>query len=98
MRLIIAGSRTLEPSLGFITDVIKLFHITNISEIVSGAAKGVDQEGEHWASHNLESEDLQKPRRGAGRAGSLPLCFKFVSQFFSSRRHIGSGYPYSLSA
>lgn len=51
MKLIIAGSRTLEPSYGFIWDSIKMLKITNITEIVSGTAKGVDQEGEHWASH-----------------------------------------------
>jgi hypothetical protein len=51
MKLIIAGSRTLKPSYGFIWDCIKILRITNITEIVSGTARGVDQEGEHWASH-----------------------------------------------
>jgi hypothetical protein len=51
MKLIIAGSRTLEPTLGFINSAIRMFEITNIKEIVSGTANGVDQEGEHWASH-----------------------------------------------
>ncbi len=51
MRLIIAGSRSLAPSYGFIWDTIKMLGIHNITEIVSGAARGVDSEGEHWASH-----------------------------------------------
>lgn len=51
MKLIIAGSRDLEPSYGFIMDSIKMLGITNIKEVVSGCASGVDHEGEHWASH-----------------------------------------------
>lgn len=51
MKLIIAGSRSLSPSFGFITNAIGMLGITNISEVVSGTAVGVDQEGEHWASH-----------------------------------------------
>lgn len=51
MKLIIAGSRTLDPSYGFIWSAIKMLGITNITEIVSGTAGGVDTEGEHWASH-----------------------------------------------
>jgi predicted Rossmann fold nucleotide-binding protein DprA/Smf involved in DNA uptake len=51
MRLIIAGSRKLEPSIDFIHSAILMHGITNITEVVSGTANGVDQEGEHWASH-----------------------------------------------
>lgn len=51
MKLIIAGSRTLDPSPSFIWDTIKMLGISNIKEIVSGRAYGVDQAGEHWASH-----------------------------------------------
>lgn len=51
MRLIIAGSRTLTPSYGFIVGAIKLLGITNISEVVSGGAEGVDTEAQHFASH-----------------------------------------------
>lgn len=51
MKLIIAGGATLFPSYGFIMDSIKMLGITNIKEVVSGCCVGVDQEGEHWASH-----------------------------------------------
>lgn len=54
MKLIIAGSRTISPSYGFIDCAIKMlrpFEQGPITEIVSGAAQGVDAEGEHWASH-----------------------------------------------
>lgn len=51
IKLIIAGSRTLAPSCNFIMDAIKSLKIYNIDEVVSGCARGVDTEGEHWASH-----------------------------------------------
>ena len=51
MKLIIAGSRTFEPSLTFITQCIKLHKIVNITQVVSGHANGVDSAGEHFASH-----------------------------------------------
>lgn len=54
MRLIIAGKRDLFPSFGFIQGAIELLQpylIGPIAEVVSGAAHGVDSEGEHWASH-----------------------------------------------
>lgn len=55
MRLIIAGTRTLSPDMGFIWSAIKMLNITHshgmINEVVSGCAEGVDTEGYHWASH-----------------------------------------------
>lgn len=51
MKLIIAGSRTLKPSFQFIKDSIRMLNINNITEIVCGGAKGVDSEGQHFASH-----------------------------------------------
>lgn len=51
MRLIIAGSRDLRPSFGFIKSCIEMFSPGMITEIVSGGADGVDAEGEHFASH-----------------------------------------------
>lgn len=51
LRLIIAGTRNLYPSAEFIFSAIKMLGISNIDEVVSGCATGVDQEGEHWASH-----------------------------------------------
>lgn len=54
MKLIIAGSRTLWPRLDFIHSAITMLKICSelpITEIVCGCAEGVDNEGEHWASH-----------------------------------------------
>lgn len=52
MRLIIAGTRDLTPSIAFIHDAFRLFNIPGpVTEVVSGGAFGVDLEGEHWASH-----------------------------------------------
>ena len=49
MKLIIAG-RNLSPSLDFIMSSINMSGVANITEIVSGAAKGVDSAGENWAN------------------------------------------------
>lgn len=51
MKLIIAGSRDLNPTFGFIKSCIQMFSPGTITEIVSGCAEGVDSEGEHFASH-----------------------------------------------
>lgn len=54
MKLIIAGKRTISPVFGFIDNSIKLLGVTKgivegITEVVSGGARGIDTEGEHWA-------------------------------------------------
>lgn len=49
MRLIIAGSRKLELSTTFIQELVLHFSITPVTEIVSGAARGVDASGERFA-------------------------------------------------
>lgn len=52
MKLIIAGSRTLNPSPQFINALICDFNLdTKITEIVSGTASGVDQAGERWCTN-----------------------------------------------
>jgi len=48
MKLIIAGSRTLHPSLNFIDSIINQNEIM-VTELVCGGAKGVDQCGAKWA-------------------------------------------------
>ena len=48
MKLIIAGSRTLFPTVSLIDSIIN-YHEIPISEIVSGCAKGVDICGEEYA-------------------------------------------------
>jgi len=50
MKLIIAGSRTLHPSFGFIDGLRSLFGLTNIKEIVSGGAVGVDRAVERYVN------------------------------------------------
>ena len=47
MKLIIAGSRNLEVTTGFIYEIIDKFQI-NPSEIVSGGARGIDRCGENF--------------------------------------------------
>ena len=49
MKLIIAGSRTLNPGPAFICSLITHFKIPTPKEVVSGRAKGVDTAGERWA-------------------------------------------------
>lgn len=50
MKLIIAGSRTLQPTPEFIMSAINMFDIKFITEVVSGGANGVDLQGEFWAN------------------------------------------------
>lgn len=52
MKLIIAGSRTLELQPELISGLIDLLKL-NPSEIVSGKAKGVDVSGERYAYYEL---------------------------------------------
>lgn len=74
MKLIIAGSRTLCPDLGFIRSAIHMLHITKnspITEVVCGGAEGVDNEGQHWASHHdvpikMMCADWDKHGKAAG--------------------------------
>lgn len=53
MKLVIAGSRTLDPTPTFILNAIQMMNVpvSDITEIevVSGGAKGVDQAGENFA-------------------------------------------------
>lgn len=48
MRLLIAGSRNLEPDLNYLDSLIKSLPFTTTC-IVSGGAKGVDTQAELWA-------------------------------------------------
>jgi hypothetical protein len=49
MKLCIAGSRTLGPKAEFIKSACEMLEITNITEVVSGCASGVDGAGEVFA-------------------------------------------------
>jgi len=56
MKLIIAGTRTLTPSVAFIDELMQKFGILfNITEVLSGGARGVDRSGEDWAKFNNDN-------------------------------------------
>ena len=70
MKLIIAGSRTLEPNVGLIEMLIRHFGIWP-EEVVSGTAAGMDQAGERWACGRVKVNIRRFPAdwskgRGAG--------------------------------
>lgn len=84
MKLIIAGSRT-------VTDMVHLkaafaasgFDVLEISEVVSGCAKGVDTLGEEWAKENgipvtqMPPEWLDRHAikdKGAGRRRNVSMA------------------------
>lgn len=49
MKIIIAGSRTLNPSRRTIDSLLSMFYLNDkITEVVSGTANGVDKAGEAW--------------------------------------------------
>lgn len=87
MKLIIAGSRTLFPSYSFIMDVIRMHNITKnepITEIVSGRAIGVDQEGEHFASHmNIPVKPFPVEKKDWDRLGKAagPIRNKRMAEY-----------------
>lgn len=49
MKLIIAGSRTIDLSEDQITSYLAQKNIPNISEVVCGMANGIDSSGRYWA-------------------------------------------------
>lgn len=49
MRLVIAGGRDLTVSPAYIARVMDAFEIEDVEEVVSGAAAGIDKDGEQWA-------------------------------------------------
>jgi hypothetical protein len=55
MRLIIAGSRTVHPTIADIDAAFDpsglLFARVDVEEIISGCAPGADKAGERWAEH-----------------------------------------------
>ncbi len=62
MKLIIAGSRTLDKlTVSELEFIISSFNIKDITEIVSGHAKGIDQLGEQWAVKNNIPVKIFKP-------------------------------------
>ena len=60
MKLIIAGGRDIGKKWcwGMITDLLQEFQLENISEVVSGACKGIDDLGE-WYAFNM-SKSVKK--------------------------------------
>ena len=49
MKLIIAGSRTLNPNTAIINSLLGMFKLYTITEVISGTARGVDRSGETFA-------------------------------------------------
>lgn len=71
MKLIIAGSRSLKPSFGFIESAIRMLKLPAITEIISGGAEGVDSEAHHFIQHRelpfkLFPADWNKHGKAAG--------------------------------
>lgn len=58
MKLIIAGSRTLNPSVRDIGEYVSKYNI-HIREVVSGGAKGVDTSAEKYA---LAADQPEEPK------------------------------------
>lgn len=52
MKVIIAGSRTFIDYLRLKQELDKIHKATNITEVVSGSARGADLLGERWAKEN----------------------------------------------
>lgn len=51
MKVIIAGSRNLELGVFSMRDIVNASGF-DITEVVSGTARGVDSSGEHWAEYH----------------------------------------------
>lgn len=55
MKLIIAGSRTINLDTYFMSGIINFLRLdTKISEVITGTAAGVDQSGEKWQAEMLK--------------------------------------------
>ena len=86
MKLIIAGGRDLNPSMGFITCAITMLPICKgmgspIREVVCGGEEGVDNEGAHWASHmNVPVKYLRADWDKHGRAAG-PIRNKEMAEY-----------------
>lgn len=69
MKVIIAGSRNLDPVL--VVDAMEHWDFGPITEVVSGGARGIDMGGESWAKFNgipvrVMAADWEHLGRGAG--------------------------------
>lgn len=78
MKLVIAGSRTLTPSIDLIDQLIKGFEIQP-SEVISGGARGVDRSGELWASkifrtYTMIPADWDKHGKSAGHIRNADMA------------------------
>ena len=70
MKLIIAGTRTLDVSVDFIGALLQVFDLSP-HEVVSGGARGIDLNGEEWADLagvpiKVFAADWKKHGRAAG--------------------------------
>lgn len=82
MKLVIAGTRTLNPSIDDINSYLQQHNLSSIRfEVVSGKAMGVDTAGEKFARYyNLKVHDFPADWEKFGRAAG-PIRNKLMAEF-----------------
>ncbi len=70
MKMIIAGSRSIDLTVENLEDIIELSGL-NPTEIISGNAKGVDRIGEKFAEKHAIPLKIFKPNWGLGRGAGF---------------------------
>lgn len=82
MKLIIAGSRTFNPNLGLICELLVHFKIDyEISEIISGKAAGVDLIGKLFASLHKYASKTFKPNWAEHGKAAGPIRNKKMAEY-----------------
>jgi hypothetical protein len=81
MRLIIAGSRTLDIGWHGVDCAIRLLSVPDITEVVCGMARGIDLAGKEWA-RRLEWEDYPLQ-------SSAPIVSEFPADWDKHGRSAG---------
>lgn len=82
MKLIIAGTRTLNPTIDDINKYLQMHNLSNAKfEVVSGKAMGVDTSGEKFARYyNLKVHDFPADWERFGRAAG-PIRNRQMAEF-----------------
>jgi predicted Rossmann-fold nucleotide-binding protein len=81
MKLVIAGSRFADPSDADMARLDAIHSEHEITEVVSGGAKGVDAAGEHWATSRGIPVKVFKADWGRYRRGAGPVRNKQMAQY-----------------